>query len=271
MIVHDGGDVWQVVLQTHHADLAEQFARAWGNADFAAPDRRDSMAIAARRHDDGWAVWERSPRVAVAESPQRPVPFLEVHITSHLAFYEAGIVDVTDEDAYAGLLCAMHGAGIYRQRYGTQPGLKNKWADDYGAEIDRFVETMESSYPQRLAETGAEDGPALRADYRLLQAFDRLSLYFSGLFPLKDGDRHEIAPVPTDAAGGEVTIAVETASGFEPLAGVQRARIDPYPFAERGARFQLKRFVIAKGDCTAASLTSMLLDGEPEEVELLIE
>ena len=165
----------------------------------------------------------------------------------------------------------MHGAGIYRQRYGTQPGLKNKWADDYGTEIDAFVDRLESSYPGRFTATGAQDGPQLWADYRLLQTFDRLSLYFSGLFPLEDGDRHEIAPVPTDGAGAETTIAVETLSGFGPLATAQRARIDPYPFAERGARFQLQRFLVPKDECTADALPSLLLDRKPLEVELLLE
>ena len=50
-----------------------------------------------------------------------PVTFLDVRVPAHLAFYRAGIAAIGDEDAYAGLLVSMHGAGIYQQRYGEDP------------------------------------------------------------------------------------------------------------------------------------------------------
>ena len=116
MIVRDQGESWQIVLQTDHADLAGALSEAW--ADRGA--RHESLVVAARRHDDGWAVWERSPLV---DGDGTPVAFLDVHVPAHLAFYRAGIAAITDEDPYAGLLVSMHGTGIYRQRYGTDTGL----------------------------------------------------------------------------------------------------------------------------------------------------
>ena len=115
MIVRDLGDAWQIVLQTDHADLSGAFARAWGTP--VSP----SLVIATERHDDGWAVWEQAPRV---DGDGKPVNFLEVDIRSHLAFYRAGIAAITEQDADAGLLVSMHGAGIYRQRYGLDPGAR---------------------------------------------------------------------------------------------------------------------------------------------------
>ena len=112
MIVRDAGAAWQVVLQPEHAELSEEVARAWADRG----PRHESVVLAARRHDDGWATWERSPMV---DGEGKPVSFLDVHVPAHLAFYRAGIAAVTDEDAYAGLLVSMHGAGIYRQRYGV--------------------------------------------------------------------------------------------------------------------------------------------------------
>ena len=73
MIVRDLGDAWQVVLQTDHADLSGAFARAWADA----ASRHDSLVVAAERHDDGWAVWEQSPRV---DGDGKPVNFLEVDV-----------------------------------------------------------------------------------------------------------------------------------------------------------------------------------------------
>src|SRR5688500_13743082 len=103
MIVRDAGDAWQVVLQTDHADLSGAFARAWSEQGAG----HDALVIAAERHDDGWAVWERAPRV---DESGKPVNFLDVDVRSHLAFYRAGIAAVTEHDPYAGLLVRTRGA-----------------------------------------------------------------------------------------------------------------------------------------------------------------
>src|SRR5207245_10034877 len=142
MIVRDRGDDWQVVLQTEHADLAGAVAEAWVDHG----PRRDSAIVAARRHDDGWAVWERSPLVGADGAP---VACLDVHVPAHLAFYRAGIAAITDEDPYAGLLVSMHGAGIYRQRYGTDTGLSLSRAAEVQPLVDAFVEEQESSHAAR--------------------------------------------------------------------------------------------------------------------------
>src|SRR6185437_3950027 len=133
MIVRDRGDGWQVVLQIDHEDLSGDFARAWAERN----GRHESLTIAAARHDDGWAVWERAP---VVDDEGNPVNFLDVDITSHLAFYRACIAAVDEHDPYAGLLVSMHGAGIYRQRYGRDPALGLSRAQEAQALIDAFVD-----------------------------------------------------------------------------------------------------------------------------------
>ena len=74
MIVRDTGAAWHVVLQPEHAELSEEVARAWADRG----PRHDSVVLAARRHDDGWATWERSPRVdddgKPVVVPRRPRP-----------------------------------------------------------------------------------------------------------------------------------------------------------------------------------------------------
>ena len=143
MIVRDAGDAWHVVLQPEHAELSEEVARAWADRG----PRHDSVVLAARRHDDGWATWERSPMV---DADGKPVTFLDVHVPAHLAFYRAVIAAVTDEDAYAGLLVSMHGAGIYRQRYGADPALALTRAPEVQALVDAFVAEQESGFPARM-------------------------------------------------------------------------------------------------------------------------
>jgi hypothetical protein len=221
VIVRDAGDAWQVVLQIDHADLSGAFARAWADRG----PRHASLEIAAARHDDGWAVWERAPRID--RETGTPVNFLDVDVTSHLAFYRAGIAAITEHDPYAGLLVSMHGAGIYRQRYGRDPALGLSRAAEAQELVDAFVAEQEAGYDARIAATGVDDDQRWR-DYELLQVFDRLSLYFC----------------MRDLAAGET--AEFQGYSLEPV-GPWHARLDPFPFPESPAKFVLRRRVLSKG------------------------
>jgi Protein of unknown function (DUF3891) len=231
MIVRDAGAAWQVVLQTDHADLSGAFARAWT----APGPRHDSLVVAAERHDDGWAVWERAPRV---DESGKPVNFLDVDVRSHLAFYRAGIAAITEQDADAGLLVAMHGAGIYRQRYGLDPGLGLTRAAELQREVDAFVAEQEAKF-------GGDPGDR-REDYALLQVYDRLSLYFC----MRDVEAGEAAEF----------------QGYrlEPVAP-WHVRLSPYPFAESPAGFSLVRRLMPK------TASAGVLGTAPERVAITFE
>jgi Protein of unknown function (DUF3891) len=228
MIVRDLGDAWQIVLQTDHADLSAAFARAWKTP------LPPSLVIATERHDDGWAVWEQAPRVDV---DGKPVNFLEVDIRSHLAFYRAGIAAITEQDADAGLLVSMHGAGIYRQRYGLDPGLGLSRAAELQDEVDAFVTEQEAKFGGSPSD--------LQADYELLQLFDRLSLYFC-LRDLEGGESAELQGY-----------------ALEPV-GPWHVRLSPFPFASSASYFSLKRRVLVKAG------GADVLGTEPETVAITI-
>ena len=205
MLVRDLGDAWQLVRQPDHADLSGQFARAWGGTAFAEPRPPASVCLAALRHDDGWGVYDRRPTFDVERD--RPTAFLDVPIPAHLAFYRACIEVVTEEDPYAGLLVSMHGAGIYNGRYGTQPSLVLSQADGYRDQIAAFVAEQEESHPARADGLGVADEERW-VNYKLLQIYDRLSLYFC-LRDLQGGEADAIAPVPSGYDAGEVELRIE--------------------------------------------------------------
>ena len=235
MIVRDRGRSWQVVFQTDHADLSAAAARAWADKG----PRHDSLTVAAERHDDGWAVWEQAPRVDPAG---KPVNFLEVDVRSHLAFYRAGIAAITEQDEHAGLLVSMHGAGIYRQRYGLDPGLGLERAAEVEDEVDAFVAEQEAKF-------GGDPGTH-RAEFDLLQFYDRFSLHFC----MRDAESGEAAELQ--------------GYRFEPV-GPWHVRLDPYPFVESPARFSLLRYVVPKSPRTSDELRHELRN--PERVEITIE
>src|SRR4030095_14607968 len=103
-----------------------------------------------------------------------------VDVRAHLAFYRAGIAAITEEDEDAGLLVSMHGAGIYKQRYGVDTALGPSRAAEVQGEVDAFVAEQEGKF-------GGEPGDRWD-DYELLQLFDRLSLYFC----MRDGEEAEL-------------------------------------------------------------------------------
>jgi hypothetical protein len=245
MIVRDRGDSWQVVLQTDHADLSAAFARAWADRDA----RHDSLVLATERHDDGWAVWEQAP--LVEPETGRPLNFLDVPVPAHLTFYRACIAAVSDQNPYAGLLVSMHGAGIYRQRYGTDLALSLTRAAEVAEQVEEFVAEQEASHEERLAATGHSDEERW-ADYHRLQLYDRLSLYFC-MRDVENGEPSEI--------------------GDHRLAPVEpwRVTIDPYPFEFSPASFSLLRRVVPKRVRAQREFPAELFALAPEQVEITIE
>ncbi len=235
MLVRDAGDHWQIVLQPDHADLSGQLARAWGGAGFARPEPFESVVRAATRHDDGWAVWERRPRLDADGAPQS---FLAVPVPVHLAFYRAAVEVVCEEDAYAGLLVSMHMSGLYRGRYGVLRAFSAPMQLTGAArgQAETFAEEEEERQARLVEQVGVEETQRW-TNYALLQIFDVLSLYF-GLVDLDAGVGGSFDDVP--AAGGErVTIAIE------PL-GPRRVRLDPFPFAESPTELTLARRLVPK-------------------------
>lgn len=222
MIVCDLGNRWQIVLQTDHADLSGEIARRWAER----TDRSTSLVTAAERHDDGWSVWEQAPMCDLSTS--KPINFLDVGVPAHLAFYRAGIAAISEQDAYAGLLVSMHGAGIYRGRYGAQPDLKLTFADEVRDQVDAFVAEQESTYDSRSEALGITEEQR-RHDYALLQIYDRMSL----LFCMNDA----LAPPAAEFSGHR----------FEPD-GPASIRMTPFPFEGGEPSFSLLRRLLPKRD-----------------------
>jgi Protein of unknown function (DUF3891) len=235
MIVRDQGDSWQLVAQPHHGDVCADIVRAWGNDRFAAPRGLESLATAARRHDDGWSVWERSPDVDLGEG--RPLNVFDVGTEIHLAFYRAMIVAVADEDPYAGVLASMHGAGLYNGRYGTQSEFTMNLTEAWREQVEAYVAERTATHDARAAELGIPEDQRW-VEYKLLQVSDRLCLYFC-LNDLEAGTEADLAPVPVDYDGDEATMAIRPA-------GPWQVSLAPYPFADPELELTLRRKVLPK-------------------------
>jgi hypothetical protein len=225
MIVQPRAADLLLIRQTDHAALSGELAEHWGNAAFAPPAPRDSMVRAAARHDDGWRVWEAAPRVD--PRTQRPYQFTDLPLAEHAAFYVTGVDAVAAEDAYAGLLVCLHLSGLYQRRFGIDPTLPVKplspEEDRARAEVIEQLAARQQALRQRLA-ASAVPAPLLEegqvwANYKLLQIFDRLSLYFCTRPPRP----MTLRPAPVDYHGRDAELTLE------PLGG-PAVRVTPWPF-----------------------------------------
>jgi hypothetical protein len=245
MIVCEVGGKWQIVMQTDHADLSGDLARRWTER----TDRATSLEVAAERHDDGWAVWEQAPMCDVQSG--KPLNFLDVGVLAHLAFYRAGIAAISEQDPYAGLLVSMHGAGIYRGRYGLQPELSLTFAGEVRAQVDAFVAEQESKFEARERELGITEQER-RHDYELLQVYDRLSL----LFCMND----TLSPPPTELMGYQVQPGGDGA-----------VTMTPFPFEGGEQQFSLvRRLVPPKNWSDGQAFRRDLFAAEPESTSITI-
>jgi hypothetical protein len=164
-----------------------------------------------------------------------------VNVRAHLAFYRAAIAALRDQDAEAGLLLSMHGAGIYRERYGLDPGLGLARAAEAQDEVDAFVAEQEAMF-------GGDPG-ARRRDYELLQLFDRLSLYFC----MRDGEDAEIQGYRLKSLAP------------------WRIRMTPFPFEDGPVEFSLLRRELPKRRWTEDEFRREFFGQEPERTQITIE
>jgi Protein of unknown function (DUF3891) len=230
-----------VVRQTDHADQTGLIAHAWGNELVAPIDHHhDSAGLAARHHDDGWALWERRP--TIDPTTGQPYQFLALPPDEHLPLYRAGIARAAQHDPMAGILVSMHGAGLYNDRYGTFRLTEQHFTPHERALVDEFLADMQQLQDGLLALTGhrplghAAEEPEVMSLYLALQIWDRLSLQFA--FRLAADGR--IGPLPQIVGDRFPTNELRCRND-----GSLALRIFPYPFADDHLSFPVEASVVA--------------------------
>jgi hypothetical protein len=209
-----------LVRQVDHQTQCGLMARAWGNAEFGRPDPYEPMIVAADRHDEGWRSWEDAPQV---DGDGHPVDFPDLDRSVHMRLYGEGIARAVEADHRAGLLVSMHGQGLYEKRLGLDGVAPPRITRP--AEERTFIEGQERL--QAALRAGLGDGPALRewawAGYRLLQAWDVLSLYLTWR-GLSLGESWSLPQVPRHAGDFGATLRLAPD-------GPDACTVDPWPFA----------------------------------------
>lgn len=173
-----------IIRQVDHTRTSGQLARAFGNAAFSPPVPRDLVIYTVEHHDEGWAAID----ALCEQSPSTGLPY---HLTEtplpYLIQTSQGSPDFNEQyHPFCGLLSSMHTYGLYNGRYGLSDFI---FVDKIPAEYQPAVKMMlarELKRQNRLREMIWADPvsrswiehQALFDNYKLLQFFDTLALYF---------------------------------------------------------------------------------------------
>ncbi len=228
MIVRKQADGGMLLIgQTDHSRLVGQLAAHWGNARFAAPEPFEAVARAAAYHDFGWLRYETSP-LFDAESGETPEFRRVPPSQSQLEGYEWCIDWLLGADPYASLIVNMHRTGLWRNRYGTIKHPAGFNPRQPNPAIEAFIARNEARQQRERAQF---DEARLWINYRLLQVWDLLGLYFCCAEPCED----HLEPVPTRYGGGNDEGVRLSLHPMEP----RKIAFEPYPFDHRPFEVQL--------------------------------
>jgi Protein of unknown function (DUF3891) len=230
---------WWLITHPDHARLAGAFAEAWGNARFRRPEPRARVLYGIAAHDDGWADRDAHPRVTREGKPSafstelvgKYSAFEEIDLADYLAVRERAVRVIGEEDAYAGLLVALHTNNLLTA-HADRSTIK---ADELPL-LDGFLKAQQE-YRQELigriqgdgSLTAVEKAPQMiREHFQMLQACDNLSLLTCVAF---DSPAHLLHPLPLNGGGAAEVQVVPV--------GVRHFRLDPWPFSDIELNFQI--------------------------------
>lgn len=254
----------RAITMHDHAHLSGQFARAFGNEDFEAPDPLDLVVYAVANHDAGWTTFDRDP----ATDPGTNLPY-SVFATParHILPTSKGSPDYNERHhPYSGLLSSMHTWGIYNGRYGfSAAGRLNRIAPEDKPAVDAMLAhelERQAALKAELArspETAAwiaED--RLFQNYKLLQFCDLLAIYFNYVHPDLRAEQ-TFTHVPK-SRGEDTTITIQPR-------GDSTYALSPFPFACDGAEFAFPGRPITPGQHEREGGWAVVLRDTPTEWE----
>ena len=145
-------------------------------------------------HDYGWLRYETAPLLNPAT--ERPYQFLELPFSQEQTDAYQWCIDwLTDIDPLSGLIVSMHRTGLWKNRYDTMVHPSGKYdLKGLRPEIQALIDENEVRQQRQREE---QNETQVWTNYRLLQVWDLLGLYFCCQEPYDD----YIEPVPVSFAG----------------------------------------------------------------------
>ena len=245
-----------VQKNVEHEALAGQFAKIFGNERFEPLDPAQEMLYLVAHHDYGWHDLDEDP-------PLDPESGLPYHLGStpidSLLRTIKGSPDHNEQyHPYCGLLSSMHSYGLYHGRYGLSEVNVLEMIPEAGrprvaAMLDNEL-VRQDRLKVELAGNPFAESERLFHNYKLLQFFDTISLYFN-ISPPGERAENDFSNVPM-TLGKDVTISVtEVEAGIYAFA--------PFPFRDSGVDVYCEGRYLAPN--TLAESGAALMASQPVE------
>ena len=249
------GEPRLAIMMYEHTALSHQFARAFGNDGFQPADPNDLMFHVTLHHDAGWAEFDRNPPT----DPKTDLPFNLVETPAkYITVTSRGSPDYNQrQHPFCGLLSSMHSWGLYNGRYGlSNMVLVNRFPPEEQSIVQEMLDGELERQARLKTELAKDSGTAswleerrLFQNYKQLQFFDLLALYFNRVHPSERGEV-TFEHVPRDA-NEDVAVTIRP---LEP----EVYRLSPYPFAAKSAEFAFAGRHIVPGQQGAGSWSRVL-------------
>ena len=258
-----------VIIQTDHARMSGQLAKAFGNEDFAPLKPAQFVQFVAEHHDEGWV--ETDEKVMADPETGFPyhltkTPISELIQTSRKspAFNEA-------HHPYCGILSSMHTTGLFNGRYGMSDFIFiDKMPAEYRQPANEMLKN-ERVRQERLIEQ-LQNHPItadwvtkqnLFHNYKLLQFFDTLALYFHMTHStLRQNSLFLNVP---RGVNDDVTVTIEP---VDVIAGIYQ--LSPFPFAGNSATFRYQgRWMTPQPSGTDLKAALMSIEATEEVVKII--
>lgn len=170
----DGSAGWALISQIEHARISAQLAELClpRFSDAASQSVRDEALAAIRRHDDGWAEWEQSPRLH--DQPRRPVSFMELEPAEGTEIWSRSIDRSALHGPLAGWMVAGHFCRLLdiHSIAADRDAATHQWYDDMQRRREQWLAEWQAAAPSHRT-------PQLAAEaLQWLWTFDELSLWF---------------------------------------------------------------------------------------------
>lgn len=245
-----------VILMKEHMDFAGRLARAFGNDEFAHLEPWDEMIYVVDHHDQGWAGWDAAPGLdAETRLPCHllKTPRQEVLKTSYgsPAFNER-------HHFYCGLLSSMHIWGLYNGRYGMSDQVlinnipaefRERWDVMLADQLERQarLKTRLADDPNTAAWI---EEPHLFQNYKQLQFFDTLTLYFNMSHPGAHKETEFLRVPISETRDTSVTVSPLDDGTY---------RVSPFPFNAGPLELRLKgRYLAPLGEGEEMTAAQMI-------------
>lgn len=265
MMVQDApdGEPRFITTMLEHNGFCAQFARAFGNERFQRPEPFDEVVFVVGNHDRGWDEWDGNP--AIDAKTRLPCGLTNTPILASLNTGRRSPDFNEKHHPYCGLLSSMHSWGLYNARYGysafrVRPGgslsvpILPEFASETKAMLEGELKRQERLKTQLRADPKTNawvEEKHLMQNYKQLQFFDTLSLYFHLRHPSARKEERFVH-VPIDAETDADVV-------LRPL-GCDTYSLSPFPFA--GDRLEAR--------CPGRYLSPIPAGAEPSDVGALL-